>query len=160
MARLDAQRVAAWRGMQARVGVIERQLDDALREEWDLPLTWFDTLAALQRLGGRARPIDVAYELALPASSLSRRLDRLEEDGWVVRHRDVDAADHRAVDVELTPRGRNLWRAMNVTYRRAVQAAFAQQLDDDHIATLHEILTLLIPEPDPGPPPDEFENYV
>ena len=145
--------------MQARVGVIERQLDEALRDEWDLPLTWVDTLAALQRLGGRARPIDVAYELALPPSSLSRRLDRLEEDGWVARHRDVDAADHRAVEVELTPRGRNLWRAMNVTYRRAVQASFAQQLDEQHIETLHEILDILIPDPEPEPPADEFENY-
>ena len=48
---------------------------------------------------------------------------------------------------------------MNVTYRRAVQASFAQQLDEQHIETLHEILDILIPDPEPEPPADEFENY-
>jgi DNA-binding MarR family transcriptional regulator len=81
--------------------------------------------------------------MRLPASSLSRRLDRLEEEGWVARHRDVEMADHRAVDVELTPRGRTLWREMNITYRRAVQHRFAQRLSDDQIALLGEVTDLV-----------------
>ncbi len=58
-------------------------------------------------------------------SSLCRRFDRLEEEGWVKRHRGVDPVDQRAVEVELTRRGRNLWREMNITYRRVVQQHFA-----------------------------------
>lgn len=144
MARLDASRVAAWRGLQAVTGQIERGIDDELRADWDIQLGWFDVLASLQRLGGRARPLDVAADLRLPPSSLSRRMDRLEEEGWLKRHRHVDDADHRAVEVELTRTGRRLWREMNVSYRRALQAQFAIHLDDSDIADLRRVLDLLI----------------
>lgn len=144
MARLDATRVGAWRGLQAVVGQIERGVDDELRADWDIPLGWFDVLASLQRLGGRARPLDVAADLRLPPSSLSRRMDRLEEEGWLQRHRYVDEADHRAVEVELTRTGRRLWREMNVSYRRAVQANFAVHLDDGDIDAVRRVVDLLV----------------
>lgn len=143
MARLDAHRLAAWRRLQAVVGEVERAIDEQLREEWDISLGWFDVLACLQRLGGVARPLDVAAELRLPASSVSRRLDRLEEEGWVARHRFVDESDRRAVDVELTRTGRRLWREMNVSYRRAVQNAFATALDTDDVDALHRVVDRL-----------------
>ena len=143
MARLDAHRLAAWRDLQAVVGEVERAIDERLREEWDIALGWFDVLASLQRSGGSARPLDVATDLRLPPSSVSRRLDRLEEEGWIARHRYVDADDHRAVEVELTRTGRRLWREMNVSYRRAVQACFAAHLAGEEIDALHRVVGLL-----------------
>ncbi len=145
MPRLDAPRVGAWRDLQAVVGQIERDIDEALRDDWDIALGWFDVLASLQRLGGRARPQDVAAELRLPPSSVSRRLDRLEEEGWVARHRHVDT-DRRAVEVELTRTGRRLWREMNVTYRRSLQERVGVRLDDEQVAALREINELLTPD--------------
>ncbi len=150
MPRLDAQRVAAWRDLQALTGQIERAITDELRADWDITLGWFDVLASLQRLGGRARPLDIAADLRLPPSSISRRLDRLEEEGWVARHRSDDGVDHRAVTVELTRTGRRLWREMNVTYRRALQAHFGVHLDDERVAGLRELLDLLAPVADAG----------
>lgn len=145
MPRLDATRVAAWRELQSVAAQLERTIDDELMAEWDVPLGWFDVLAALQRLGGSARPSDLATELRLVRSSLSRRLDRLQEEGWVARHRpgrrDVD--DHRTVVVQLTRRGRTLWREMNVTYRRAVQAHVSTQLSNAEVAALARILSTL-----------------
>jgi DNA-binding MarR family transcriptional regulator len=144
MARLDNVRVGVWRGMQALVGEIERNIDEELRAEWDISLGWFDVLASLQRLGGRARPLDVSSDMRLPPSSVSRRLDRLEEEGWIARHKYVDADDHRAVDIELTKTGRRLWREMSVTYRRALQALFAVHLDGADIADMQRVLDLLV----------------
>ena len=119
VARLDANRIAAWRGLQALVGQIERGIDEELRADWDIHLGWFDVLASLQRLGGRARPLDVSADLRLPPSSLSRRLDR-SAGGGVDRPPSRRARrDHRAVEIELTRTGRRLWREMNVSYRRA-----------------------------------------
>lgn len=129
--------------MQAMVAEIERNIDEELRSEWDISLGWFDVLASLQRLGGRARPLDVAADLRLPASSVSRRLDRLQEEGWIARHKYVDEDDHRAVDIELTKTGRRLWREMSVTYRRALQALFAVHLDSEDIGDMARILDLL-----------------
>lgn len=144
MARLDNVRVGVWRGMQALVGEIERGIDDELRAEWDISLGWFDVLASLQRLGGRARPLDVSSDMRLPPSSVSRRLDRLEEEGWIARHKYIDANDHRAVDIELTKTGRRLWREMSVTYRRSLQALFAVHLADGDIADVQRVLDLLV----------------
>lgn len=136
MPRLDAIRLAAWRDLQRVVFEINRLIDDDLRREWAVPLGSFEVLAALRQLDGRARPQDVAAWMRIPASSLSRRLDRLEEEGWIARHREVDPDDHRAVEVELTRRGRALWREMNVSYRRSVQHRFAVHLDDDEIGAV------------------------
>jgi len=144
MPRLDNVRVGTWRGLQALVGELERNIDEELRADWDITIGWFDVLTSLQRLGGLARPLDVAADLRLPASSVSRRLDRLEEEGWIARHRHVDELDKRAVDIELTKSGRRLWREMNVSYRRAVQSLFATHLDDEDIDDLRRILDLLM----------------
>lgn len=136
MPRLDATRLAAWRDLQRTVLAINRAIDDDLQREWAVPLGSFEVLAALRELGGRARPQDVAAWMRIPPSSLSRRIDRLEEEGWIARHREVDPEDHRAVEVELTRRGRALWREMSVSYRRAVQQRFAGILDDEEIAAV------------------------
>jgi DNA-binding MarR family transcriptional regulator len=136
VSRLDRTRLAAWRDLQRVVLEINRLIDDDLQREWAVPLGSFEVLAALRQLDGRARPQDVAAWMRIPPSSLSRRLDRLEEEGWIARHRDVDPEDHRAVEIELTRRGRALWREMNVSYRRAVQQRFAGALDDDEIAAI------------------------
>ena len=144
MPRLDNVRVGTWRGLQALVGELERNIDEELRADWDITIGWFDVLTSLQRLGGSVRPLAIAADLRLPASSVSRRLDRLEEEGWIARHRHVDDTDRRAVDVELTKSGRRLWREMNVSYRRAVQSLFATHLDDEDIADLRRILDLLM----------------
>ncbi len=143
MARLDATRVAAWRELQSVGAAVERKIDEALVAEWQVPLGWFDVLAALQRMGGQARPSELAAELRLVRSSLSRRLDRLEEEGWVARSRPTGRDDHRAVLVELTARGRTLWREMNGTYRRALQQHMSGLLSDVDVGDLRRILTNL-----------------
>jgi DNA-binding MarR family transcriptional regulator len=144
MPRLDATRVAAWRDLQSIAAELERLIDEDVTAEWDVPLGWFDVLAGLQRLGGRARPSDLAAELRLVRSSLSRRLDRLEEEGWVARHQPANV-DHRAVVVVLTRRGRTLWREMNITYRRAVQAHVSSLLADGDVSDLRRILATIAP---------------
>lgn len=146
MARLDARRLDAWRSWQLDVRRLERRLDDGLREQWDISLAWFEVLAGLQRRRGRARPSDLADDLAIPPSSLSRRLDRLAEEGWVARQRiDGDRGDARAVVVELTATGRRLWREMNVTYRRLVQQHVAGRLDEGHISAIESVVAMLRP---------------
>lgn len=138
MPRLDASRLEAWNELRTIVADVHRRIDEDLRVEWVVPLGWFDVLATLRHLGGRARPQDIAGAMRIPASSLSRRIDRLEEEGWVARERPVGIDDHRAVDVVLTPRGRTLWREMNVTYRRLVQQRFAARFADDEIVAISE----------------------
>jgi DNA-binding MarR family transcriptional regulator len=148
MPRLDAARVAAWRDLQSIVAEVTRHVDEDLRLEWAVPLGWFDVLAGLRQFGGRARPQDLAALMRIPPSSLSRRLDRLEEEGWVARHRNIDPEDHRAVEIELTPRGRTLWREMSITYRRSIQARFASLLTDEQVVAVTELNGRIDPSAD------------
>lgn len=138
MPRLDAERVALFRRLCTTADDLRRSVDAQLMEEHDLPLAWFDVLDAV-----RASPMRV-HELldqvgGVP-SSLSRRLDRMEEYGFVVRTATPTAADRRSVTVTITPFGRALWRDANVTYRRRVQDLFARRLTDTDIAALHRVL--------------------
>jgi DNA-binding MarR family transcriptional regulator len=132
------------------IGAVQRAIDDDLRREWAVPLGSFEVLAALRELGGAARPQDVAAWMRIPPSSLSRRLDRLEEEGWIARHRGVDPEDHRVVEVELTSRGRTLWREMNVSYRRALQSRFAGRLSDEQIGILTDVTRVVDDRSDDG----------
>lgn len=140
MPRLDAERLNLWREWQRAANRAERAIDEALMESDEMPLAWFEVLATLQRSGGTLRVGELCAEVGAVPSSLSRRLDRLEQVGWVQRRPAPTSADGRAVEVALTKEGREMWRDANVTYRRTVQQVFASRLTDTDIAAITRVL--------------------
>lgn len=143
MPRLDAERVALWRSLAQATTAIERRIDADLHDEFDLPLAWFEVMSALQRAGGALRVSELCAALDEIPSSLSRRLDRMEEEGHVERDPAPTPADRRAVTVTLTRDGRLLWRDANVVYRRAVQHHFARVVTDSDIHAVQRVLSKL-----------------
>jgi len=139
MPRLDAERIALWRQFCTISSALQRTLDQVLVEEHDLPLTWFDALTAIRNAGGSMRVHELYEVLDEVPSSLSRRLDRLEEEGYVRRKHTPQPDDRRAVTVSLTADGRGEWRDANITYRRLVQEHFAKRLTDTDIAALQRV---------------------
>ena len=139
MPRLDAGRVATWRAFTTAAAELHRKVEAGLIEDYDLPLAWFETLAALQAAGGSLRVGELCEILHELPSSLSRRLDRLEGAGFVERLATPVLDDKRAVTVSLTRDGRGEWRDANITYRRMVQHHFANVLTDTDIAALQRI---------------------
>ena len=124
--------VAAWQRERAdldlgpvevfsRIGRLSRQLDLARREAFARQgiETWeFDVLAALRRAGEpyRLTPGRLVRETLVTSGTMTNRVDRLVERGFVRRSPDPD--DRRGVLVGLTPGG-----------KRVVDAAFAALLD-------------------------------
>ena len=104
MPRLDAGRVAAWRAFGVVAAEMQRKVEAGLVDDYDLPLSWFEILAALQAAGGAMRVGELCEALHELPSSLSRRLDRLEDEGFVSRAATPMPDDRRAVTVSLTPR--------------------------------------------------------
>lgn len=152
MPRLDAERVAVWRRWSRTVGDIQRRVDAYLRDECDgLTLGWFDVLATLAARGGTSRVHELVDDLAEVPSSLSRRLDRLEDAGLVDRRVPDPEGDRRAVEVSLTPDGRHTWRTALVAYRRAVQSEFNHVITDTDLAALTRVLGKLPAAQRPGP---------
>ncbi|MFI9593023.1 MarR family winged helix-turn-helix transcriptional regulator [Nonomuraea sp. NPDC052265] len=67
----------------------------------------FQTLHRLVAHNGTATPTELAAELLLSPAGMTGRLDTLEKAGLVRRVRSTE--DRRRVDVELTPKGHDLW---------------------------------------------------
>ena len=72
MPRLDAGRVAAWRAFGVVAADVQRKVEAGLVDDYDLPLSWFEMLAALQASGGSMRVGELCETLhELPSSLLA-----------------------------------------------------------------------------------------
>jgi DNA-binding MarR family transcriptional regulator len=143
MPRLDAERIALLRQLSHTTNSIERRIDADLMAEFAMPLAWFEVMSSLQRVDGPIRVSELCKMLDENPSSLSRRLDRLEDEGYIARGATPLPSDRRAVSVRLTREGRLFWRDANVIYRRAVQRHFAQVVTETDIAALQRVLSKL-----------------
>ena len=139
MPRLDSNRIGAWQRLRLSIGDIERVLDRELDDEHGVTLAWFDCLTVIRDAGGTMRVKDLCAALHEVPSSLSRRLDRMEDEGLVMREPAPLPDDRRAVTVSLTKDGRLAWRDANITFRRVVQQRFAALLSDAEIDTYLQI---------------------
>ncbi len=146
MPRLDAERIELWRQLCTTSAVLQRRIEQALHDEYGLSLAWYDALTAIRHAGGRIRVHELRTALSEVPSSLSRRLDRLEDEGYVWRKSTPTTDDRRAVTVSLTREGRNIWRDANITYRSVVQAHFARHLTETDVAALQRVWAKLAEE--------------
>jgi DNA-binding MarR family transcriptional regulator len=78
--------------------------------------------------------------LVVDRSNVTGLLDRMEKAGWV--RRSDHAGDRRAWRVEMTPKGRKLWRSALPAYQRAVRAAL-RPIDGGDIRVAIETLQAL-----------------
>ena len=62
--------IEIWNGVDAR-----------LRSEFDLPLTHFEPMSVIDRLGS-CRVYDIASELGITTGGASKLIDRIEADGF------------------------------------------------------------------------------
>jgi DNA-binding MarR family transcriptional regulator len=126
-AALDEGQLAAWRAFlrahSAMLRRIGRDLDEA-----DLPpLSWYDVLAALRDAPeGRLRQVELAEQVLLSKSGLSRLVDRIVEGGLVERV--TCPSDRRAFFVSLTDAGRAMLERMWPVYARGVAEDFLPAL--------------------------------
>ena len=120
---------------------LQRHLDLQLNEMHGVRLTWFEAMSAIRDSGGRIRIGELCESLGEVPSSLSRRLDRMEDLGLISRAVSQSGDDRRSVTVALTADGRVAWRDANITYRRLVQQRFASRLTDTDVTALQRVLT-------------------
>ncbi len=103
----------------------------------------FDVVATLRRQGSpyQLKPTDLYDLLMLSSGAMTNRIDRLEQEGIVVRLR--DGSDRRSISVQLTPKGIALTdTVMPVLF--AAEQEFLAQFTANESGELVELLRRLL----------------
>jgi DNA-binding MarR family transcriptional regulator len=123
-------------------GSITRELNAALVESHGLTINDYGCLLLLSRAGEEGmRRIDLANELQLSPSGITRLLDRLEEQGYVGKGE--CATDARVSYAVLTDGGFEKLKAAWPEHVDAVERRVAAVLSEEEIETLRGLLTRL-----------------
>lgn len=117
------------------LGLVEKELDEALQHGHGLPLSDYRALCALSRSDSDPlRMGELAERIGLKDSSVTRLVGRLETRGLAQRTAAVD--DGRAVAASITPAGRRRYEEAAQTYRVALGDALAGARTNFYLADL------------------------
>ena len=130
--------LGAWQSLLRAHASLMRELSTDLAMKARLPLGDFDVLAQLAMAGGDLRMTDLANKTFSSRSAMTRRTDRLVEEGLV--RRASSEADGRGVVVALTEPGfARLSEAVPI-HLNGVSKLFIERLDDKELAVLEQAL--------------------
>lgn len=133
----------AWRALLQAYAALMRRLSFDLEKKTGLSLGDFDVLGQLAEAGGALRMTDLADRTLSSRSGMTRRVDRLVEEGLVRRaHSD---ADGRAVVIVLTDAGVARVTETVPVHLRGVSDLFMARLDDKELAALESALKKVTP---------------
>jgi DNA-binding MarR family transcriptional regulator len=118
---------------------ITRELSAQLQREHDLTLNDYEVLLHLSRAeDGRLRRVDLANEVLLTASGITRLLEGLERAGYVCK--ETCASDARVSYAKLTDEGRSKLKAAAETHLRGIGELFLSRYSGSELTTLAELL--------------------
>lgn len=130
--------MGAWRALLKARATLLRQLSVDLERTTGLTLGDFDVLGQLAEAGGSLRMTELADRTLSSRSSMTRRIDRMVEEGLVGRAgADGDA---RGVVVALTDAGVSRLTETAPVHLRGVAELFVARLDDQELAALESAL--------------------
>ncbi len=137
-AATDAQ-LDGWVSFLRAHAAITRELSAQLQREHELTLNDYEVLLHLSHAeGGLLRRVDLAQQVLLTASGITRLLEGLESCGYVVK--ETCASDARVSYAKLTDAGRATLRAASVTHLRGIDELFVSRYSEGELATLAELL--------------------
>lgn len=140
---LSDPRLAAWRTFLMSHALVSRRLDDELRLEHGISLAEYDALVQLAHAPGRRlRMNQLADRVILSRSGVTRLVDRLEADGFVLRS--SCPSDARGAEAVLTEAGLDKLREATGTHVRGVERYFLAALTPDDLAALERALGAVI----------------
>jgi DNA-binding MarR family transcriptional regulator len=120
----DKRLVGEWREILDRHARVSCALTEALEHQHGLGMSEFEVLERLANEGDCAvRVHQVAADVHLSQSALSRVIDRLEKHGLLKRG--VCDNDRRAIFAELTAAGRERYEAARPTHREVLERELA-----------------------------------
>ncbi len=124
--------------LRAHAAVV-RELSSELVSAHGLTINDYEVLLRLSRAeGSRMRRVDLAQEVLLTPSGITRLLEGLERSGFVERV--ACKEDLRVSYAQLTSAGRTKLRAAGKTHIAGIHRLFLDHFDADERAVLGELL--------------------
>lgn len=142
LTRQASPALEAWARLLRSHATTTRALSVQLVADHGLTLNDFEALLLLAHAEeGRMRRVDLADQLLLTASGVTRLLDGLEEAGFVERA-SCDS-DRRIVYAVLTDTGREKLESASDTHVAGIRAVFEQRFSESELDQLVELLDRL-----------------
>src|SRR5256885_5073223 len=124
-----------WRSFLQAHARLFRRLDDELRQEHGLSLPEYEALMHIGRAPARRlRMSQLAQQVLLSKSGVTRLVDRLVADGLI--ERSTCSTDARGAEAVLTPAGLERLRAAAGTHLRGIDRYFVSALTSDELDTI------------------------
>jgi DNA-binding MarR family transcriptional regulator len=131
--------VRAWARLLRAYVSTTRSLSAELQEEHGLTINDYEALLVLSRAeDGRLKRVDLARNVMLTPSGITRLLQGLEDAGLVERA--SCATDLRVTYAQLTDAGREKLEAASDGHVAAICALFDEHFTDDEIDSIAELL--------------------
>jgi DNA-binding MarR family transcriptional regulator len=135
-------RLEGWVSFLRAHAAITRELSAQLQREHGLTLSDYEVLLHLSHAdGGRMRRVDLAQQVLLTASGITRLLEGLQRAGFVSK--ETCASDARVSYAKLTDEGRAKLQTAAVTHLRGIDELFVSRYSGSELATLAELLSRL-----------------
>lgn len=142
-------RLAPWRAFMLAHARVTRRLDEELRAEHDISFAEYDALLTIAEAPGRRiRMGQLAEEVLLSKSGVTRLIDRLVGDGLV--ERSACMADARGAEAVLTDIGLARLRAASRTHLRGISEHFLAVVDPGDVDTVERSMTAMARQAGPG----------
>lgn len=142
---------------------VTRRLDEELRAEHDISFAEYDALLTIAETPGRRiRMGQLADQVLLSKSGVTRLIDRLVGDGLV--ERSACMADARGAEAVLTEVGLTRLREASRTHLRGISEHFLAVVDPTDLGMLERSMTAMARQAGPGEgesarcAPDEAER--
>jgi DNA-binding MarR family transcriptional regulator len=139
LTRQESQALQAWVRLLRGHAAARRTLNAQLHAEHGLTVNGYEALLLISKAdGGILRRVDLAEELQLTASGVTRLLDGLEEQDCVEKK--SCSSDARVTYAALTETGRKKLKKASSTQIAAIDALFKERFTDEELETLSELL--------------------
>jgi DNA-binding MarR family transcriptional regulator len=149
---LESAKGSVWAAFLTAHAVLVEQIEARLAAEALPPLGWYDVLWALERAADqRLRMNELAAQVVLSRSNLTRLVDRLEEAGLVQRERSAD--DRRGAYAVLSTAGKAMRRRMWPVYQTAIRELFEAGITEAEAAAMGRALRRVLDRVSSGASP-------
>ena len=133
------QRLASWVSFLQSHAAITRELSAQLQHEHGLTLSDYEVLLRLKNAeNGMMRRVDLAEQVLLTASGITRLLEGLERAGFV--RKETCSSDARVSYAKITDDGMAKFKAASKTHLRGIDELFLSRYSGSELATLAELL--------------------